>query len=202
MTTYTSDSVLVAEAAVLYAPLATALPDETSVAWNTFAGWTGWTMLGYTTVATEFSYSYDVFEVDVQQSLAPIKRRKISEVGSISTSLAQFEGALLALVLSGTNTTVAAGASQKAWDRVVFGGDPALDEYMFAIEGWREDSAGTKQPVRIFGYRGTITANGGIPFDKNAVTAIPIAINLLADSSKAVGAQLGEIHVITAPASS
>lgn len=202
MASYTSDSVLVAEAAVLYAPMATALPDETSVAWNTFGSWTGWTMLGYTTQASTFSYSYDVFEVDVQQSLAPIKRRKTGEAVAISTALAQFEGALLALALSGTNATVAAGAGQKGWDRVIMGGDPALDEYMFALEGWREDAAGAKQPVRVFMHRGTITVNGEIPFDKNAVTAIPITINGLADSTKAVGAQLLEIHVVTAAATS
>jgi hypothetical protein len=202
MASYSSDSVLVAEAAVLYAPLNTALPDETTVAWNTFAGWTGWTMLGYTTQASTFSYSYDVFEVDVQQSLAPIKRRKTSETATISTALAQFEGEILALVLSGTNTNTAAGASQKGWSRVVTGGDPALDEYMFALEGWREDSGGNKQPVRIFVYRGTITVNGDIPFDKNAVTSVPVTINALADAGKSVGAQLMEIHIVTAPASS
>lgn len=202
MASYTSDSVLVAEAAILYAPTGTALPDETSVAWNTFGSWTGWAMLGYTSAPTTFTYNYETFSVDVQQSLAPIKQRKTSESVVIASSLAQFEGPLIALALSGTNASTAAGASQKAFDRITTGGDPALTERMFAIEGWRQDSVGTKQPVRVFVYRGTITANGGIPFDKNAVTAIPISITGLGDSTKAIGANLLEIHIVTAPATS
>lgn len=201
MASYTSDSVLVAEAAILYAPTGTTLPDETSVAWNTFGSWTGWTMLGYTTAPTTFNYSYGTFQVDVQQSLAPIKQRKTNEAVAIGTSLAQFEGALVALVLGGTNSDTAAGASQKAFSRVVTGGDPSLTERMFAIEGWRE-VAGVKQPVRIFVYRGTITASGDIPFDKNAVTAIPITINALGDTTKAVGQNLLEIQIVTAAATS
>jgi hypothetical protein len=200
MASYTSDSVLVAEAAILYAPTGTALPDETSVAWNTFGSWTGWTMLGYTTQPTTFTYAYDTLQVDVQQSLAPIKQRKINESVVLASALAQFEGALLALVLSGTNVTTAAGAGQKGFDRVTTGGDPALTERMFAIEGWRQDSAGTKQPVRCFIYRGTITANGAVPFNKSAVTEIPITITGLGDSTKAIGANLLEWQIVTAPA--
>ncbi len=199
MASYTSDSVLVAEAAILYAPTGTSLPDETSVAWNTFGSWTGWTMLGYTTQPTTLTYNYDLFQVDVQQSLAPIKQRKTNESVVIGSALAQFEGALLALVLGGSNSDTAAGVGQKAFSRVVAGGDPAMTERMFAIEGWREVS-GVKQPVRVFIYRGTISANGDIPFDKNAVTAIPITITGLGDSTKSAGQNLLEIQIVTAAA--
>lgn len=200
MATYSSTKIMTAEAALLYAPLDTALPDETTVAWNTFGSWTGWTMMGYTTQPAAINYTYDVFEVDVQQSLAPVRRRKTNERVQISSALAQLEGAILAVIYSGTNTTTAAGASQKGWDRVQFGGDPALDEYMFALEGWLEDTAGTKQPVRYFVYRATITQNGDISFDKNNVAAVPIQVAGLSDSSKATGVNLAEIHIVTAPA--
>lgn len=202
MASYSSSKIMTAEAAVLYAPLATALPDETTVAWNTFAGWTGWTMMGYTTQPAAINYTYDVFEVDVQQSLAPVRRRKTNERVQITTALAQLEGANLALVYSGTLTSTGAGAGQKAWDRIQFGGDPALDEYMVALEGWLEDTNGDKQPVRYFLYVATITQNGDWVFDKNNVAALPIQIAALGDSSKAAGVNLAEIHVVTAPASS
>jgi hypothetical protein len=201
MASYTSSSVLVAEAAVLYAPTGTGLPDETDVAWNTFGSWTGWTMLGYTTTATTLNYSYETFEVDVQQSLAPILQRKINERANISGSLAQFEGAILAVLLQGTNTTTAAGASQKGWDRVVTGGDPSLTERMFALEGWKL-VAGVRQPVRVFLYRGTITMNGDVPWDKAAVTALPFQITGLGDTTKSVGSNLMEMHIINAAATS
>ncbi len=199
MASYTSDSVLVAEAAILCAPTGTSLPSISTVAWNTFGSWTGWTMLGYTTQPTTFAYNYETFQVDVQQSLAPIKQRKTGESATISSALAQFEGALLALVLGGSNSDTAAGSGVKPNSRVTTGGDPALTERMYAIEGWREVS-GVKQPVRIFVYRATITANGDIPFDKNAVTAIPFTINALADPTKAIGAQLLEVQIATGAA--
>jgi len=202
MASYSSTKIMTAEAALLYAPLGTSLPDETSVAWNTFGSWTGWTLMGYTTQPSNISYTYDQFEVDVQQSLAPVKRRKTTERTTITTALAQLEGSLLALVLSGTNTTTAAGASQKGWDRVVYGGDPALNEYMFALEGWLEDSGGDKQPVRYFLYKATITQNGEMVFDKNNVAALPIQIAALNDTTKSVGQQMGEVHIVYDPATS
>lgn len=199
MASYSSDSVLVAEGAVLTAPTGTTIPSISTVAWNTFGSWTGWTMLGYTTEPTQLTYSYDLFEGDVQQSLAPIIQRKTNERTVITSALAQFEGALLALVLSGTNTITAAGSGVKPNERIVTGGDPALTERMFAIEGWRQ-VAGVKQPVRVFVYRATITANGAIPFDKNAITAIPFTVNALGDPSKAIGQNLMEIHIATGAA--
>ncbi|WP_230677481.1 hypothetical protein, partial [Streptococcus pneumoniae] len=58
------------------------------------------------------------------------------------------------------------------------------------------------QPVRVFIYRGSIRVDGNIEFAKGAGTSLPATITGLLDSSKAVGAQLMEIHVVTAPASS
>ena len=207
MPAYSADDVIVSEASVLYAPTGTTIPDETSVAWydngGTFSNWTGWTLLGYTTTPTTLGYSYDLFEVDVQQSTVPIKRRKTSESLVIGTTLAQFDGDILALVLGGTNTDTAAGASQKAFSQVVAGGDTNLSEYMFAIEGYRpSNSTGTKQPVRVFVYKATINVNGDIPFDKAGTTQIPVQINALADTSKAIGQQLVRIDIVTDDASS
>lgn len=196
----TAANVLVAEARVLYAAVGTTLPDETSVDYADYASWTSFTELGYTTTPTSFTYSYDEFGVDVQQSTVPIKRRKTAENLSISCTLAEFSGANLAFVMDGTNVTTAAGASQKGFDQITTGGDTNLPEWLFAFEGYRPDSAGTKQPVRIFVHKATVTVNGDIPFDKGGVTQLPITINALADGSKAVGAQLLEVHIVTAPA--
>lgn len=202
MPNFSSDEVLVSEGNILYAPLATALPDETTVAWGAYDSWTSWTHFGYTTEPISFNYSYEEFSVDVQQSTSPLKRRKTSETMEISTTLAQFNGDVLALVTGGTNTDTAAGASQKAFSRVTGGGDTNLPEYMFAVEGYRVDDVGTKQPVRIFLYKGTITVNGDIPFDKAGVTGLPITITGLTDPDRAIGANLFEAQIVTAAATS
>ena len=202
MPNFSADDVLVGEGNFLYAPLATALPDETTVAWGAYDSWTGWTHFGYTTEPLTFNYGYEEFGVDVQQSLSNLKRRKTSETLTISTTLAQFTGDILALVTGGTNTDTAAGASQKGFSRTVFGGDTNLPEYMFAVEGYRIDDVGTKQPVRLFIYKGTITLNGDTPFAKDGVTGLPITVSGLTDSDRAIGAQLGESQIVTSAATS
>jgi len=103
-------------------------------------------------------------------------------------------------VLDGATTPTAAGPGQKAFSEVKAGGDTQLTEYAFALEAYRTDAAGTKQPVRVFVHRGTLTINGDIPFDKAGVTQIPCQVTALADSTKEVGTQLVTIHLVTGAA--
>jgi hypothetical protein len=195
---FSSTDVLLTAANVLYAPMATALPDETTVAYNTLTGWAAaWVHLGYTATPAQITYSYDVTELFVEQSTAPILQRKNNERVTIDIELSQFSGTNLALLFAGTNTATAAGASQKAFSQVVSGGDPVLDEYMFALEGVRPDAAGIDQPVRVFIHRGTIRASGAIQFAKAGGTTLPAQITGLLKSSLAVGSQLMEIHIVT-----
>lgn len=200
---FDSDDVLVGAANLLYAPLGTSLPDETSVDVNDFADWpSGWIHLGYTSEGPSFTYSYDVFAVEAQQATAPLRRKKTSETLTITASLLQFDANHLALITSGDVTSTAAGASQKQYDKVVGGGEVELPEYMFAIESTRPDGDGDLQPFRFFIFKGNITANGDISFAKDAATAIPVIINALIDDDKAVGAQLYEAHFVLADATS
>lgn len=204
MPTFNSDDVLVTPANVLYAPVGTALPDESTVEYNADSGaytsWTGWTLLGYTTAPATFTYGYETFDVEVQQSAAPIKSSKTNESLTLSFTLAQFDADILALVLDGTASPTAAGPGQKAFDEVKAGGDTELSEYMFALEAYRTDSAGTKQPVRVFLHRGVLAVNGDIAFDKAGVTQVPCQVTALADSTKPVGEQLVTIQIVTGAA--
>ena len=198
---FTSNDVLVAEANILYAPKGTAFPDETTVAWNDFAAWdAAWKHLGYTAESSRIGYNYDIFELEVEQTTQPVIQRKVRERFTLDFVLAQFQGESLALVTGGTATDTPAGVSQKGFTKVVAGGDTNLNEYLFAIEGYRPDTNGDKQPVRIFVHRTTIRLNGNIQFSKNAGTTVPVQIAGLADTSKPVGQQLFEAHLITAPA--
>lgn len=200
---FDSDDVFVGAANLLYAPLGTSLPDETSVAVNAFASWpSGWVHLGYTAEGPAFSYSYDVFAVEAQQATAPLRRKKTTENITISASLLQFDAAHLALVTGGSVTSTAAGAGQKQYDKAVGGGEVELPEYMFAIESTRPDADGDLQPFRFFLWKGNITANGDISFAKTAATSIPVQISGLIDDDKAVGAQLYEAHFVLADATS
>jgi hypothetical protein len=199
---FNAADVLVTAANILYAPLATALPDETTVAWNDFDAWTGWEHLGYTASPTTLNYSYEVFALPVEQSTSPVIQRKINEQATIDMVLSQFSDDNIALLTDGTITVTAPGASQKGFSKIVTGGSANLPEYMLALEGYRPADNGTPQPIRVFFYRTTIRLNGGIPFNKAGGTTLPAQATALLDSAKAVGAQLMEIHIVTAPASS
>jgi hypothetical protein len=202
MPTYSVSDIIASPAAILYAPSGTAIPDETSVAYATYASWTSWTLLGYTSAPATLTMERETEQLSVQQVLAAVREVVTAEALSIKTTLAQFDGALLAILLGGANTNTSAGAAQKAYSEVAFGGNPQLTEYAFAIEGYRVDAAGTKQPVRVFIHKGVIKAMGDITFDKAAMVGIPIEIHALANTSLSDGANLGKIHVVTAPASS
>ena len=197
---FNASDILVTAANLLYAPLLTAIPDETTVAWNDFDAWTGWTHLGYTASPTTINYNYGVFALPVEQSTSPVIQRKTDEQATIDMALSQFSAENFALLTDGTITTTAAGVGQKAFKKIVTGGAPNLLEYMLALEGYRPAAKGTPQPVRIFFYRATIRQNGAITFNKGGVTTLPAQASALLDSTKAIGAQLMEVHIVTAPA--
>src|ERR1044072_7646803 len=128
---FSASDVLVGAANLLIAPKGTAIPDETTVPINTFGSWaSGWVHLGYTQDAPTFTYNYETFEVLAQESTAPLRRSKVNETLQISTNLLQFSGAHLAYVTGGTLSQTAAGASQKAYDRIITGGATNLPEHM------------------------------------------------------------------------
>lgn len=197
---FSSDDVLVGAANLLYAPVGTTKPSDSTVAANDFASWpTGWVHLGYTDTGPSFTYGYDVFEVVAQQSTAPLKRRKTSETLTITANLLQFEAVHIALATHGTITHTAAGVSQKEVDKIVGGGDPTLPEYMFAWESTRPDVAGTLQPVRMFLPRATITQNGETSFQRDGATVLPVQVAALLDATLPLGSQLYDLRIVTGP---
>lgn len=202
MPSYSVSDILVSHAALLYALPAASLPDETSIAFNAYASWTGWTLLGYTDEPAVVTLDVETLQLKVEQALAAVREVVTSEALTIKSKLVQFDGALLAILTRGTNTNTAAGAAQKAYSEMAFGGNPQLTEYQFALEGYRVDSAGTKQPVRIFINKGVITAMGDIGFDKANIVGVPFEIHALANTSLSDGVNLAKMHIVTAPASS
>lgn len=202
MPSYSVSDILVTPAALLYALPSASLPDETSIAYNAYASWTGWTLLGYTNEPAVVTMDVETLQLKVEQVLAGVREVVTSEALTIKSKLVQFDGALLAILLRGTNTPTAAGAAQKAYSALEFGGNPQLTEYQFAIEGYRVDSVGTKQPVRIFINSGVITAMGDIGFDKAAMVGVPFEIHALAKTSLSDGVNLAKMHIVTAPVTS
>lgn len=191
--------ILMTGATIYRAPLSTALPDETSVAYG--GTWTSWTNMGSTLQPVTLQHEIEMAELELEQYTGVVRRVKQTETVAIETVLAEFTGDNVTTLIDGTKTITAAGAGQAGFDTIIAGGDFTADEYMLGIEGYRQ-GATAKLPVRVFLYKCNLMINGPLQFTRKEATGISLRAVALVDTSKAAGLQLYEIHNVTAPASS
>lgn len=183
---------------VIYrAPTGEAVPDETTIAFG--EAWGGnWTKLGYTKTPTSMNYETEEFDVLIQESLAPVKRRKTAENLTIETTLAELTAANMAIAVGGTVVSTVAGAGQRAFDELEVGDEPVLDEYAWGLEGEYMDASGDSFPVRFFVHKGTAKLGGGLEFGKEDYPGITLQIKALADLTKNEGERLFVMQKVTA----
>lgn len=191
--------IVLTPARVLWAPVGETIPDETSVA---YAGsWGGnWKELGRTLKPVVVQFQKEKFTLETEQDILPVREVVTKFNAGFKTTIAEWTGEILALVLDATKSTTAAGAGQKAYDAISIDGTKAdISTYAFGIEGFRLPSTGTvKQPVRIFFKVASIVADGDVELAKAAGAGIAITVVALAEDS---GIPI-IIHNITAPATS
>jgi hypothetical protein len=193
--------ILMSKAQVYYAPVGESLPDETSVAYG--GSWGGnWTSAGFTSAPVSMEWAEQRVGADIQQALGEIKDWRVGESALLRTMLPELTGAALALLLHGTNSDTAAGASQKAFSRLQAGGQFIVAQKAVGLEGYRPDSAGTLQPIRLFFYKASFMLDRSVQWSKRDVMGLPIIIKTYPDETKTVGVQLMEWHIVTAPATS
>lgn len=193
--------ILITPAKIWKSPVGEALPDETTVAFD--ASWGGnWDNVGYTLQPLTMSYDRTLFELEVEQVTGVVKRRVTKEMAAFESVLAEATPDNLQLAIGGTVTTTAAGASQVAFEDLDVGGEIQIDELQWGFEGFYENAAGAKFPVRVFVYKATSILNGQLTFAKAAAAGVPIQISAEADTGKAVGSQLIKFQRVTAVATS
>lgn len=181
-----------------YAPVGESLPDETTVAYG--ASWGGnWVELPRLADPLAMEYTEVSVEADEQDALAPVEDYVTEERFRLRSSFNRTTGDLLALLTGATNTDTAAGASQKAYSRILGGGNPFRTKYVVGFEGYRPDTAGTLQPVRFFFYKARFKLEIGLTQSKRDVSKNFFSIMTFADTSKAVGQQHFEWHIVTGP---
>jgi hypothetical protein len=194
-----ASDIVVSGAKVFYSPTGTAAPADTLAVG---ASWpVGWVYVGYTLEATTINYSFEVMEVMVQQTMAPVRRTRQTEELTLETVLAEHAAPLIALALSGTASATAAGSGQPGKEEVTFGGDYNLPLNQWAVEGSYVDEDGALFPIRIFIHQGTAAEGGSLEYNRESPTGIPLQIKAIADTTKAVGNHLMKIVRILEPAS-
>ena len=192
----TTENILIGYAKIWYAPVGEAFPDETGVAYG--VAWGGnWAYLGDTTEPLTLAVDRTVFDVNIQQSNVPVKQSITQQTINLQTTLAEHTITALQLVFLGTPSSAASSTNQRAYSQLTFGGETAPALYAWGFEALYKTAANVSLPVRYLFYKGSLTLNGNIPFDKGAVAGIPVQITVLADTTKAIGAQTGIIQQVT-----
>jgi hypothetical protein len=194
--------ILIGPGKLYRSPVATANPDESTVAFG--AAWAGdWVNMAdllegspvVLSIAEEFTKVY------TEQSTAPKNAVRTRREVMIKATLAEHSVANMAILLQGTSeTTAAAGGGQKGYTEIPFGTESEIDFYKWGIEAYRKDATGVNQPVRWFLHKGYIRLAGDINYAKKNPTGIPIEITILGDGSQSAGEELGILQIVTAAA--
>lgn len=192
-----ASDIIITGARVLFAPLSTTVPAPTlavDAAWPV-----GWVDVGYTLEATKVTYKFDTLKVMVQQTMSPVRTRRIKEEVTIETVLAEHTTGNLALALAGESTATAATASVPGYETFTIGGDPDLPLKMVGIEGSYADEDGAQFPIRLICWQATVSDGGTLEYDREKPAGIPLKFDVLADTSKARGQQLFQVIRILEP---
>lgn len=190
--------IIVSPATVFYAPYGEAVPADTVAAGAAWGG--NWAKLGYLKAPLAMSYEFDELDVEIEQSLAPVKRVKTSENLTLETTLAELYLDGIQLGSGGTVADTAAAAGQPGKEELTVGGDAALTERSWGFEGSYVDEDGATFPVRVFVWKATAVLNGALEFAKGDYTGTPLQVKALADMTKTVGQRLFKISKILEPA--
>lgn len=191
-----NSDIIASPARIWVAAVGTALPDETTVAAD--AAWGGtWVELGKTLNPVSINMAVQKFNLFVEQSIVAVRQLRTQADFMFKTTLAEFTGINFNRAVDGTLVTTAAGAGQKGFDAVTVSAAKS-DVSLFAvgIEGIKVLADNSRQPVRIFLPRASITLNGDVSFAKSAAVGIPIEIQALADDSGTAMI----VHIINAAA--
>jgi hypothetical protein len=158
--------------------------------------------VGYTKEPLAFTYEDERVDITVEEVLAPVLQRRISEGVAFETVLAELTADYLKLAAGGQGTvsTTAAGAGQKGYEQITFGDEVIIEQKCWGFEGMYVTSAGVEQPIRIFVYKGVAMLNGALEFSKKSddYIGVPLQVKALADTDNSN--RLWTFQRVTAPA--
>jgi hypothetical protein len=184
------------------APVATANPDESTVAWN--AAWGGsWVNMGDFPEGSPITIGMaeDVYKVYSQQTTVAQAVTRTRRESMIKGALLDHTFANFAIALQGTaETTAAAGGGQKGYTEVPFGSQADVTLYKWGIEALFVDAANANQPIRWFFHKGFFRMTGDLQYSKTGESTIPFEITIIGDSSQSAGEELGIFQIVTAAA--
>lgn len=194
--------VLIGPGKLYRAPVSTANPDESTVAFG--AAWGGsWTNMGNFPEGSPISIGMaeDVYKVYSEQLTSALAVSRTRRESMIKGSLLELSIANWAIALQGTATaTAAAGGGQKGYSDIPFGSQADVTLYKWGIEALRIDTANVNQPIRWFFHKGFFRMTGEVAYAKTKESAMAFEITILGDTTQSSGQELGILQIVTAAA--
>ena len=191
-------NILIGPGKIRVAALATAMPSETSVEFG--ADWpAGWDGLGLLMQGqgVRIRDEETLKAVMVEEYTAPVKHVITGKNVALAATLSEWTPANMALV-SGENTATAAGAAQKPFNTVEWtAATQDKVERTVAVEAFRLDDAGVKQPVRFQIYCCVMQRDGETPVQQQNESVMPVLFMAQADVEN--DGRLARLEYVTGP---
>lgn len=184
------------------APVGTASPDESTVAYG--ATWGGaWVNMGDFPEGSPItiSLSEEVYKAYSEQSTVAQAVTRTKREAMVKGALLELTVANWAIALQGTAAaTAAAGGGQKGYSEIPFGAQTDVTLYKWGIEALRVDAANNNQPIRWFFHKGFFRMTGDVSYSKTKESSLPFEITVIGDSTQSAGQELGVLQIVTAAA--
>ena len=184
------------------APVATANPDESTVAYG--AAWGGaWVDMGDFPEGSPITIALaeEVYKVYSEQSTVAQAVTRTRREATLKGALLELSIANWAIALQGTaEPTAAAGGGQKGYTEIPFGAQTDVTLYKWGIEALRVDSNNANQPIRWFFHKGFFQMKGDVAYGKTKESMLPFEITVIGDDTQSANEELGIIQVVTAAA--
>jgi hypothetical protein len=146
--------------------------------------------LGYTSEGGTLTYNAEIEPISVDQVLAPVGYFIPAEECMFESILDESGvDTMQYTVVGGTKTTQVADASNKGYDKLEFGGQYILTDYVFEYFAPKRNASNLYVRVRL--YKVNISPNLETVFKKDGKTGWKFTCKAAADTTKDVGKQLG-----------
>jgi hypothetical protein len=147
--------------------------------------------MGHAHGALEIDHEVKTSDIEVNESLLPVRTIKVGETYSLKVPLAEVTLENLKDVWGVSAQITDEGTGRR---RLTFGGDTAVTEQPVMVIL----PAGSGKKWALTFYRCAIVAPGTLSWNRDDQVDLPLQITVLADTSRAVGDQVGRVEEYTA----
>ncbi len=143
--------------------------------------------MGHSHGGLDIEHEIETSDIETDQSLVPVRTVKVGETFSLAVPLAEVTLENLKDVWGVSAQIEDLGSGRR---RLTFGGDTAITEKPVMVIL----PAGSGKKWAVTFYRCAIVAPGALSWNRDDQVDLPLQITILADTSRAVGDQVGRVE--------